>query len=520
MDKTGTLGPSAAGLTSGRGLVAAVLAYCLLAGLLFHDTVVEMVSTWLRSDTYAHGFLILPISLWLVWRQRDKLAGAVARPRPWVLVLSTGGSLAWLLAFLVDVNVVQQLAFVGILITGIWALLGHALAWRLAFPLGFLVLAVPMGEGLVPPLMELTADTTEYLVRASGVPVYREGMYLFLPTGTWSVVEACSGVRYLIASYTLGLVYAYLTYHSLWRRCAFVVASVLVPIVANGLRAYGIVMLGHVSNMKLAAGVDHLIYGWVFFGVVMLLLFWVGSFWQQPETAAREGRAGTSSAGWQGTGPAPAMVLLVALAVSALGPALALGLSRGGEPPVLGPLQSPESAVPGWQQTPDPGWGWAPNQPGADRELVRYYEGDDGVVGLYLHQYLRQQQDVELVQSVSPWLRDGDAWRVTQQRRAALQLVDAVRVPEALLLSGRQQLLVWAVYRVGGDYTANPYLAKLLEARQQILEGRREGTRLFLATPVPDGATDLARQRLQVFVDQHSAAIEQVLDRRDPAPAH
>ncbi len=47
---------------------------------------------------------------------------------------------------------------------------------------------------------------------------------------------------------------------------------------ANTLRAYIIVMLGHFSDMKVATGADHLIYGWVFFGLVMFLLFWIGGF--------------------------------------------------------------------------------------------------------------------------------------------------------------------------------------------------------------------------------------------------
>ena len=150
-----------------------------------------------------------------------------------------------------------------------------------------------MGDGLNPVLMDFTADTLEALIRMTGIPVYREGTFLSLPSGNWSVVEACSGLRYLIASVTLGLIYAYLTYQSLWRRGLFDLASILVPIAANSLRAYGIVMIGHTSDMTLAVGVDHLIYGWVFFGLVMLLLFWVGSFWQQPNrsTAAARSRS-------------------------------------------------------------------------------------------------------------------------------------------------------------------------------------------------------------------------------------
>ena len=95
-----------------------------------------------------------------------------------------------------------------------------------------------------------------------------------------------------------------------------------------------------------------------------------------------------------------------------------------------------------------------------------------------------------------------------------------LRVREATVLSPQQRLLVWSWYRVGGEYTANPYLTKLLEARQQIFDGQREGARLFIATPVAEGAAEQARQRLQAFVDQHRVTIEQALDRREPAAAH
>ena len=344
-------------IDTGWGLVAVVVAYSLAVSLLFYDTVASMVDIWLRSDTFAHGFLILPISLWLVWRRRDDLAGAVACPQPWALLLTAAGGLVWLLAHMVDVNVIRQLAFVGILITGLWALLGTAIAWRLAFPLFFLFLAVPMGEGLIQPLMDFTADTTSALVRMTGIPIYREGRFLYLPSGTWSIVEGCSGVRYLIASYTLGFVYAYLTYRSLWRRGLFVLASFVVPIAANSLRAFMIVMIGHFSSMKLATGVDHLIYGWVFFGIVMLLMFWIGGFWREDERPTSTVARGPGTVGRQKRGPAVLLVLGLALAATALGPVLARGLVRGADDTPSAPLPAPSAAAPGWQATVDPGLG-------------------------------------------------------------------------------------------------------------------------------------------------------------------
>ena len=131
--------------------------------------------------------------------------------------------------------------------------------------------------------MNWTADFTVAAIKASGVPVYREGNNLLIPSGRWSIVEACSGIRYLIASLMVGSLYAYLSYRSPVRRVLFIAASFIVPIIANWLRAYMIVMLGHLSNNTIAVGVDHLIYGWVFFGIVMALLFWVGSRWREDD---------------------------------------------------------------------------------------------------------------------------------------------------------------------------------------------------------------------------------------------
>ena len=160
--------------------------------------------------------------------------------------------------------------------------LGTRLAGLLAFPLGFLLFAVPVGEGLIYPMMNFTADFTVAMLRATGIPVFRDGTFFSIPTGDWSVVEACSGVRYLIASVTLGALYAYLTYTKLWKRLLFCLFAIAVPVLANGLRAYMIVMIGHLSGMNYAVGVDHLLYGWVFFGMVITVMFFVGSFWRDP----------------------------------------------------------------------------------------------------------------------------------------------------------------------------------------------------------------------------------------------
>ena len=251
--------------------------FCLALVLVYYETAWSMVAIWTRSETFAHGFLILPISLWLIWIRREELEQFVPAPNSRIAFVLLPVGFGWLLAWLVDVAVIQQLALVAMLVIGCWAILGHELGRLLAFPLLFLFFAVPMGEGLIAPMMEYTATSTVWMIEKTGIPVYREGLHFALPSGRWSVVEACSGVRYIIASVTVGTLYAYLTYRSLSRRIIFVIVSAIVPIFANSVRAYIIVILGHLSGMTIATGADHLVYGWCFFGLVIFILFWLGS---------------------------------------------------------------------------------------------------------------------------------------------------------------------------------------------------------------------------------------------------
>lgn len=321
----------------------------------YWGTLRSMVAIWARSETFAHGFLVLPIVLWLVWRQREELAGLIPRPDHRALWAALPVGLLWLAGSLAGSNAATQFALVALAAVGVWALLGRQVAGRLAFPLGFLFFAVPFGEFLLPVLMEWTARFTVLGLRLTGVPVYREGLEFVIPSGNWSVVEACSGIRYLIASVMVGTLFAYLNFRSLHRRLAFVAVSMGVPLVANWVRAYLIVMIGHVSGNRLATGVDHLIYGWVFFGVVVGLLFLAGSRFREESGAAAftpvgDGTPDGDPPGWRTAGlvalaaawPAAALAALAAYAPGLPAAArAALAEFRGGSMPAIQPHLQP-----------------------------------------------------------------------------------------------------------------------------------------------------------------------------------
>ncbi len=248
----------------------------LLLIVVFHKTLLQMASTWSNNEDFSHGWLIVPISIWLFWRRKAELINLNPEASWWGVLAFAGFAAAWFAGDAVGVSAVRGYAWVGMLISAVISILGLGFFKRFAFELLFLFAMVPAGEGLVPLLIEPTADVTVWLIQLSGIPVYRDGLNFVLPTGSWSVVEACSGLRYTIAAAILGALFAYLNYSSWRRRIIFFVACIVLSLVANWIRAYTVVLVGHFSGMKYGTGDDHIYYGWVFFGLVMFAIFALG----------------------------------------------------------------------------------------------------------------------------------------------------------------------------------------------------------------------------------------------------
>ena len=496
--------PAAAPQPAGQGgasrhalLVALVM---LLPLLLYFGTARSLVDIWRRSDTFAHGFVILPISLWLVWRQRAVLRTLPLQPFwPALLALAACGA-AWLLAGLAGVGIVRQYALAAMLPLTVLAILGRRITQALLFPLGFILFAVPVGEGLIPPLIDLTANFTIDALRLSGIPVLRDGNNFSIPSGNWSVVEACSGLRYLVSSVTLGCLFAYLSYRSPWRRGLFVLASVLVPLAANGVRAYMIVMMGHLSGMTLAVGVDHLIYGWVFFGIVMLLLFWIGSFWREDLDEAAPAAA---------AGPVPALprrrlqgAAVAVLAVLGLWPAVAaqLASSSGAPMPAPAPIVLAAPAAPAFTD-------WQPDFAPASAALRQFHAGRQpvGVTVLY---YGDEAGGNKLVSSTNRFGQDRTAFRengVASRQEPVAGAPLAVR--EALLGVPGRRLLVWQWYVVGGKMTNSNYVGKLLQAKEKMLTGSGDGAAVMVFCAYEEDPA-VARAVLRDFLNTNLAPLQ------------
>jgi exosortase A len=238
----------------------------------------EMARQWWDASTYNHILLVPPILVWLVrqrWSELAKLA-----PQAWWpgLLLFVGGLLGWLGGTAAGINTASQLGAVVMLQGAVAALLGPRVVAGLLFPLGYMFFLVPFGDEMVPALQAVTAEMAVALTHASGIPAVIDGVFIDTPAGLFEVAEACSGVKFLVAMVALGTLVAHLCFASWKRRALFMLAAVVVPVLANGVRAWGTIYIAQSQGIEFAAGFDHIVYGWIFFAVVMAIV--LGASWR------------------------------------------------------------------------------------------------------------------------------------------------------------------------------------------------------------------------------------------------
>jgi len=491
----------------------AVAVIVLLAG--YWQTVQSLVWAWEHDGTYQYAFLIFPLSLWVAFNLRDQLKANLPAPSLWGLVAVGGLVFVWYAGHLLDVNLLQHFALVALFPALVLACWGWRTLWTLVFPLGYLVVfAVPWGNGLVGPLQDITAHFAVRALELTGTPVLLNGREIVTPSAVWMVADACSGVKFFIASSALGCLYAYLMYLRWWKRLVFVAFAAVVPIIANGLRVYFTILIGEFWGLEYATGTDHMIFGWQFFGTVLVLLLLAGWFFRDRITVreyppADVGKSvGVRSAVW------PAVIALLIA-----GPVWAAGLATPAAPEELH-LEAP--TVTGWTGPLAATDNWRPTFVGATGQIKATYRAEAGgeVVELFHAVYtgkprrghtlitygndLYDPAQMQILGSVTQTIKDPTDRNLT--------------AGELWLSAAAGSRLVWYWYCVDHRCTRSPLLTKLLQAADVLRGDVPQSSVWALSTPIGHGGVGPARMDLRAFA--HALPATGVADpqaRRDQA---
>ncbi len=480
----------------GAAVAALVVAIIVLLAC-YWPTVQSLVAAWDNDGTYQYAFLIFPLSVWAAFTLRQEVRANPPVPSVWGLAAVAALVLLWYVGHLLDVNLAQHFAVVALFPALVLACWGWRALWVLVFPLGYLVVfAVPWGDALVGPLQDITAHFAVRALELTGTPVLLNGREIITSSAVWMVADACSGVKFFIACMALGCLYAWLMYQRPFKRVIFVALSAVTPIVANGLRVYFTVLIGETWGMEYATGVDHMIFGWQFFGVVLLLLLLAGWFFRDPIPVRHDGLVhdGTPIRLRRAVWP-------VAIAVLVAGPALAADLASPAAPAAVR-LVAP--TLVGWvgpQATMD---AWQPVFNGAAGQVRAAYQATAGgdVVDLFRAVYTGKPRRGHSMITYGNDLYDDTHMRALSQTRHAVALANgrSVRAGELRLAGAGGPRLVWYWYCVGQRCTGSPVLAKLLQA-WAVLGGQTVQSSVWaLSAPVANDAVDVARKDLQAFV--------------------
>ncbi|MDB5719039.1 MAG: xrtA [Sphingomonas bacterium] len=474
---------------------------CVLAGaamailLLFRGDAADMVGLWWNSSTFNHCLFVLPIIGWLVWQRIPALAAL--RPRAWApgLLIAAAGAFGWLLGDAAGVALARQAGVVMMIQGAVVACLGPAVARGLLFPLAYALFLVPAGEELVPMLQTLTAKMCMALLALVGVPAHIEGVFITISNGYFEVAEACSGVKFLVAMAAYSALVANVCFRSALRRTLFVAAALALPIVANGLRAWGTIYVAHLTDSDFAAGFDHVVYGWVFFAVVLIALMgaaWpffdrpVGDPWFDP--AKLQPRLPARQPARRLAGIAAAALLLAVLPLG-----WSAAIDAGAEQATPRAAVLPD--VPGWTRVPQPrGLAWRPHYAGASERLIGHYrDGQGRVVDLAIAIFDRQEEGRELVGYGQGAIEPEGPWAWTDDRPA----------PEggrAFRISGPGPVVreVAIFYRLGDVVTGSNVRVKIETLKTRLFGGDQRGVAVLVSSPEVDQRS--ARPAIDAFL--------------------
>ncbi len=478
-------------------LIAGLVIVAIIVGL--QDTFATMLRHWVEIDTYNHCLLIAPISAWLIWQRRRVLATIQPKVSLIGLMVIVVTIAIWSIGAIASLTIVQDISAVVLIPLTVWAILGTSMVRPILFPLGYLLFLVPFGGFLIPLLMDFTADTTVMAVRASGVPIYHDGLFFEIPNGSFKIIEACSGIRMLTAGVAVGVLFAYLNFRSMRRRAVFLVGAIALMLIANWIRAYIVVMVAHFSGMELVA--DHVWLGYVIFAVVIIIMLWIGSRYSDIDEIIDTGlgdETDSKSADVPGILGGHLIVAGMIVGVVALAPPLVSAVTQRAAQVTDVPVASLSASSGVWSGPMPAPDDWSPVFYGDFLTQSGHYVGPTAAVDVYILSYRQFTAQSELINENNR-LFDPQRWILIGRTNGSADSFDYVET-EIRAPNGHSRLVRhW--YVIDGRAVRNRVVIKLIELRNTLI-GRPTAAGLIAVSTRFDGDVVQASRILDGFMTE------------------
>lgn len=490
-------------------LLLSLLGLFIVWFALFYEAIFSAIRIWHISEIFSHGFFIIPGALYFIWRERAKLTLLTAKPNYWILLLLIPFLFLGVLGRSGGIEVFAHISAFTVLPLMLWFVLGNQIAKIIWFPLCFILFSIPIGEELVPFLQKITADMAIFLLNFTSVPSFNTGLYIEIPAGKFVVAEACSGIRFFIGSLVFGAVYSHISYYSFKRKFAFMLLAIIVPIVANALRVFSIVLIGHFVDMKYASGADHLIYGWVFFGIVLFLLVLIGEvFRDEPKEDKTEATVINPSGNESVKShvlPSKTIIVCGVLLIASLVWQFKASPSEG----VISSKIDTQKISNSFRIKPlNQGWQVLVNGYSDFAEGYLQFERFNQTSAVVAW-YPQNAEGKELISS-SNALFDKESWSRQTEYAHVLGEDFNVGLLEIVSALGQKRLVLYW-YQLDGAAYASRFKAKIYQAFDVMVSGNGGGALIALSLPFVDANKEEVKQRLMVEANLFAPEVISVL---------
>jgi len=254
-------------------LIALLIASFIIA---YYPVWKRLILNWYSSDEYSHGFFIVPLACFILWKKREILAEIPARPSLWGLTLVLFSLLIYLFAHFAEISTLTSFSMVLLFAGIIIYFYGFKMLKELSFPLFLLLFMIPIPaqiySALTIPLQLFVTKVSVWLSAHVGIPIYREGNVIHLPDRTMQVVQACSGLRSIISLLTLSAILGYFTLKSNFLRSILFLSGIPAAIFVNIIRILLLIFAFHYLNYDLTTGTIHTVFGIIIFMLALVFI--------------------------------------------------------------------------------------------------------------------------------------------------------------------------------------------------------------------------------------------------------
>jgi len=247
-----------------------ILLTCIV--ICYFPVLKSLILLWSYNEDYSHGFFIPLITGYLIWTKRKHLSFNPSNIGFLIILLSLS---IYIAAYYIETYTIIHLSLVLSFFGISLFIFGKETTKKIAFPLFFLIFMFPIPSSiyakLTLPLQLLVTKLSISLTQLVGIPSYREGNIIYLPSHSLEVVNVCSGLRSLIALLALGSIFAYLSFKSNIKRFLLIISVIPISIILNTLRVSISAILSYYWNISIT-GTLHILLGLFIFILALIFL--------------------------------------------------------------------------------------------------------------------------------------------------------------------------------------------------------------------------------------------------------